>query len=97
MPKLISGTNYYSAKEVAEELGIHRLTLLRWIREGKVPDAPRDRNGWRVFPMELLLRLRDYATSVGETRPDPFQPTLGSILADGVSGQRGMKGERSKI
>lgn len=97
MPKLISGTNYYSAKEVAEELGIHRLTLLRWIREGKVPDAPRDRNGWRVFPKELLLRLHDYATSVGETRPDPFQPTFVSIFADGVSAQHDAKRERSKV
>ena len=64
MPRLIDGVEFHSAGEVAEAVGIHRLTLLRWIREGKVLDVVRDRNGWRVFSQEDLDRVRGYAHSL---------------------------------
>ena len=51
----------YSSSEAANLLGISRNTLLRWIREGRVQDGPRDRNGWRVFGEEDLNALRAYA------------------------------------
>ena len=56
--KIINGVTYYQASEVADRAGIHRLTLIRWIREGKLADAPRDRNGWRIFSDELTLLLK---------------------------------------
>jgi site-specific DNA-methyltransferase (cytosine-N4-specific) len=39
----------YSTAEVAQRAGIHRDTLLRWLREGKVREPKRDARGWRVF------------------------------------------------
>ena len=60
MPRCIDGIEFHSAGEVAHAVGIHRQTLLRWIREGKVLDVARDPNGWRVFSQEDLDRVRDY-------------------------------------
>lgn len=46
------------AAEAAEKLGVSRNTLLRWFREGRVTEVPRDRRGWRVFGLEDLERIR---------------------------------------
>lgn len=51
----------YSTSQAAQRLGISRNTLLRWIREGKVPDGPRDRNGWRIYGDDDLAALKAYA------------------------------------
>ena len=64
MPRLIDGVEFHSAGEVAEAVGVHRLTLLRWIREGKILDVARARNDWRVFSHEDLDRVRQYAHSL---------------------------------
>ncbi len=39
----------YTTKEVAKKVGVHRDTILRWLREGKISEPNRDRNGWRKF------------------------------------------------
>lgn len=38
-----------STSDVAARAGVHRDTLLRWLREGVVAEPLRDRNGWRTF------------------------------------------------
>jgi site-specific DNA-methyltransferase (cytosine-N4-specific) len=38
--------------QVAKMARIHRDTLLRWLREGRVQEPNRDRNGWRAFTPE---------------------------------------------
>ena len=35
--------------KVASMAGVHRDTLLRWLREQSIPEPSRDRHGWRVF------------------------------------------------
>jgi excisionase family DNA binding protein len=49
MVMVLEGRKYYSASEAAKLAGVHRLTLLRWIRQGKIEDVQRDRNNWRIF------------------------------------------------
>jgi excisionase family DNA binding protein len=49
MVMVLEGQKYYSASEAAELAGVHRMTLLRWIRQGKIEDVQRDRNNWRIF------------------------------------------------
>ena len=45
--------------EVAKTLGIHRDTLKRWIKEGKIPDARRNsRNSYRMFTQEDVDKIR---------------------------------------
>jgi len=39
----------YSSAEIAKKIGIHKDTLLRWLRSGLVPEPKRNRHGWRIF------------------------------------------------
>ena len=74
MLKKIEGQIHYSTSEVAEVAGVHRLTLLRWIKEGKVKEVGRDRNNWRIFSQAELDGIRSYsATGV---YPDRLQREL---------------------
>lgn len=50
----------YSSSQTAKLLGVSRNTLLRWFREGRVSDGPRDRNGWRVFGEQEIEALRAF-------------------------------------
>ena len=43
---------YFTTGTVAEIAGIHRDTLLRWLRTGLIPEPKRDRKGWRKFTPE---------------------------------------------
>jgi len=47
--------------EAAEAIGVSKNTLLRWFREGRVSDVPRDRNGWRIFAGSDIARIKAYA------------------------------------
>ena len=37
---------------MAERVGVHRDTILRWLRTGLIPEPRRDRKGWRKFTLE---------------------------------------------
>ena len=39
----------YTTAQVAAMAGVHRDTLLRWLRGRNVPEPRRNRHGWRVF------------------------------------------------
>ena len=47
MTTLDSGS--LSTKEVAAKANVHRDTLLRWLRNGSIPEPQRDHRGWRKF------------------------------------------------
>lgn len=69
MPIEIDGNQYFTSAEAAEYAGVHRLTLLRWIRQKKFGDVPRNRNGWRVFDQKTLDVLYAYAHSLDGRPP----------------------------
>ena len=51
---------YYSTSEACKLAGTSRPTFLRWVREGRVEDVKtRDRNGWRLFTEEDIIRIRN--------------------------------------
>ena len=43
---------YLTTGIVAERVGVHRDTILRWLRTGLIPEPRRDRKGWRKFTLE---------------------------------------------
>ena len=45
----IRGGKALSTKEVAEKANVHKDTLLRWLRNGSIPEPKRDHRGWRMF------------------------------------------------
>jgi DNA modification methylase len=51
----------YSSAEVAIRAGVHKDTLLRWLRQGLIPEPKRDRHGWRVFTEEESIRIEKFA------------------------------------
>lgn len=75
MARRIDVKLYYTASEVAEMAGVHRLTLLRWIREGKLAEVDRDRNGWRLFSEEIAHQVVEFAEGINN-RSSPNQGLL---------------------
>jgi DNA (cytosine-5)-methyltransferase 1 len=53
----------FSTLEAAEEIGISKPTLLRWIRERKIADVKRDRNQWRIFTRADVERIKKVASN----------------------------------
>lgn len=58
-----------STAQVARRAGVHRDTLLRWLREGRVPEPHRDRNGWRRFTDQEVARIERFAKSGQDGTP----------------------------
>ncbi|NKQ34956.1 MAG: MerR family DNA-binding transcriptional regulator [Chloroflexi bacterium] len=54
----------YTTKQVAHMAGIHRDTLLRWLREGRITEPSRDRNGWRKFTREEAQAIVHFAWQI---------------------------------
>lgn len=72
MIRLDRGRRKLRLTDAAKEIGIAPITLKRWLLQGKVADVHRDRNGWRMFTMEDLERIRDFANSTdGSSEPHP--------------------------
>lgn len=50
----------------ADLVGVAPITLKRWLLAGKVSDVARDRNGWRVFTIADVERIKRYALKRSE-------------------------------
>ena len=51
----------FTTKQVADLLNIDKSTLLRWIRQGKIPDVPhRDGRNWRVWLSDDVAKAKEY-------------------------------------
>lgn len=51
----------YSTAQVAALAGIHRDTLLRWLREKLIHEPARDRRGWRIFSPAEAQKIVDFS------------------------------------
>ena len=58
-----------STAEVARRAGVHRDTLLRWLRRGLIQEPQRDRHGWRYFSETQAKAVITYAKSSTESPP----------------------------
>lgn len=50
--------NYYSSKDVCEELQISKSTLFKWEREGLITKVRRDWRGWRLYDKRNMEEIR---------------------------------------
>lgn len=81
--------NGLSTAEVALRAGVHRDTLLRWLRSGLIPEPGRNRHGWRTFSDEEVSAVISFAKSPSETHhgtanirdaePPPYVKALSNI------------------
>jgi excisionase family DNA binding protein len=46
-------SNLLTPEQVAERLAISRLTVMKWLRQGKIPGQKLGRKTWRVNPEDL--------------------------------------------
>jgi hypothetical protein len=56
----LDGKTFYNTAEACRLAGTNRDTFLRWVREKRFADVEhRDRNGWRLFTGDDLIRLKE--------------------------------------
>lgn len=68
--------------QVAAMAGVHRDTLLRWLRERRVPEPSRDRRGWRTFSAREAEAVTDFAKGDAQyAAPDGDDPALARLEA----------------
>jgi len=58
----------YSTQQVADLLGVHKNTLLNWIRSRKVSDAERDWKGYRVWTGQDVKRLLEFKSKYSQMK-----------------------------
>ena len=54
----MSDSRKLNTASAAKKLGISKPTLLRWFKQGKIADVGRDRNGWRIFTLADINRIK---------------------------------------
>ena len=64
----------YTTKQAADIVGVHKNTVLNWIRSGKIPDAQRDWKGYRVWTESDIQHLREYKTGCRQMTLQIVQP-----------------------
>jgi hypothetical protein len=52
-----------STAEVATRAGVHKDTILRWLKRGLIDEPNRDRHGWRSFSEEEVQKVVSYASN----------------------------------
>lgn len=52
-------SEFYRVHEVAELLGVHKNTVIRWEREGLIKPAKRDYRNWRVYTEEDIKEIKE--------------------------------------
>jgi len=80
--------HHLSTAEVARMAGIHKDTLLRWLRNGLITEPNRDRHGWRSFTSVEAKTVLAFAQSTKEMGQfaaliagEPRQPYLAKLAA----------------
>ena len=73
MPVEVDGVTYYSASDVAQEVGISRQSLWRWRQEGKVPSGRKYRDRQILFTAAEIEQIRDYANRLEPAGPATSQ------------------------
>ena len=63
--------HFFSTAQVAAKAGVHRDTLLRWLREGRVPEPARDGRGWRAFTQAEADAITAHASNTGSLVRQP--------------------------
>lgn len=74
---------YYQTREVSNIAGVHRDTLLRWLREGKIPEPKRNRNNWRIFSKSELNNIIEFARQIkdGQAVVSDIEPSYSGHIS----------------
>ncbi|HOO55546.1 MAG TPA: helix-turn-helix domain-containing protein [bacterium] len=50
----------YTTRQAADRVGVHKNTLLNWIRAGKVPEVERDWKNHRIWTEQDIEKLIEH-------------------------------------
>lgn len=64
MPLTVEGRVFFTATEVAKEIGVVRQTLWRWRQDRKIPPGRRYRDRQILFTPEEVERIKEFAHRV---------------------------------
>jgi transcriptional regulator with XRE-family HTH domain len=70
MPLEIRGVKYFTASDVAKQMGVSRQTLWRWRQEGSIPQGHRFRKKHVVFTLAEVRVIDEFANRI-----DPIEPS----------------------
>lgn len=78
MPTIVNDKQFFTATEVAEDVGVVRQTLWRWRQQGKIPAGHRYRDRQILFSEAELEKVRTFAHKLEplEADEDPGQQRL---------------------
>lgn len=62
----MSEEKLYKLVEVAREAGVSATTIRRWLKNRKIPEPGKDRNGWRVWTPDEMQAVVELATQYEE-------------------------------
>jgi site-specific DNA-methyltransferase (cytosine-N4-specific) len=68
-----------STQEVANLAGVHKLTLIRWLKAGQVQEPTRDWRGWRVFNEREAMEVVAFAA--GDAPSNDNEPPVERLKA----------------
>ena len=71
--------NKFSTHQVAEMSGVHKDTLLRWLRKGAVAEPARDGRGWRSFSYNEAIAIQSYAVDKTKVQPTGKADEIGRL------------------
>ena len=57
-------------------VGVHKDTLLRWLRDGHIDEPDRNRNGWRVFSDQDAEKVANYANGSDNVLSQVAEPIV---------------------
>lgn len=67
----IDGTEYFTAADIQQEVGVVRQTLWRWRRARKIPQGRRYRDKAIVFTRTEVAAIREYSNRLEPAEPAP--------------------------
>lgn len=70
---------YLTTHEVASRAGVHKLTLIRWMKHGVVKEPRRDRRGWRVFDESQADAIEAFARGDARSNAPEAIQRLGEL------------------
>ena len=78
----------YTTREAATRIGVHELTLRQWELEGRIPKAPRNLQGSRVYTEEDIRNLLSYKNT-GQIADSPPPSPSGHFEVIAFVNQKG--------
>ncbi|MEW6571462.1 MAG: AAA family ATPase [Nitrospirota bacterium] len=79
----------YRLKEVAQIVGVAPITLKRWLLDKKIAEVTRDRKGWRVFTMEDIRKIQEYANTLHPQSEEGQAPIINGCKTITILNQKG--------